>query len=312
MDKQPGAFICLGTIGKRCGVDLLWLENADCGAHEICKNRTKGDACVCDPKQGFEGEQGHCTEIDECEAQPCQNGGICKDKLLGFECTCAPGYAGEVCSENIDECSPEPCVHGVCEDGVNMFTCDCTGTGYDGALCDTVVTECGPNAFCNTSEWRDIYPCADLSTDGGDPAGYTCRGQFADWPLADPDNRFILSSEVVVDQKTGFEWQRVLELSVHTWEEAKTYCLSLLLVGGGWRLPTKAELESIADITVYDPAIDTAAFPDTPSEFFWSSSPYVLGTGCINPPECAWGLSFGNGGTSFRANVSMNLVRCVR
>lgn len=36
------------------------------------------------------------TNIDECESQPCQNGGHCVDLVDGFLCQCLPGYSGKV------------------------------------------------------------------------------------------------------------------------------------------------------------------------------------------------------------------------
>ena len=37
------------------------------------------------------------SDINECESSPCQNGGACTDKVNGYECTCAAGYAGADC-----------------------------------------------------------------------------------------------------------------------------------------------------------------------------------------------------------------------
>lgn len=39
-----------------------------------------------------------------------------------------------------------------------------------------------------------------------------------------------------------------------------------------WRVPNKNELESIVKIDSSSPAIDTTAFPGTPSDWFWSST----------------------------------------
>jgi len=44
-------------------------------------------------------------------------------------------------------------------------------------------------------------------------------------------------------------------------------------LGEGWRLPTRQELESILDLSRHDPAIDTSIFPDTKSDWYWSSTP---------------------------------------
>ena len=40
-----------------------------------------------------------CTliEVDECESQPCQNGGDCTNKVGFFECNCTAGYEGVQC-----------------------------------------------------------------------------------------------------------------------------------------------------------------------------------------------------------------------
>ena len=34
------------------------------------------------------------VNIDECESEPCQNGGICEDQINGYACICAAGFAG--------------------------------------------------------------------------------------------------------------------------------------------------------------------------------------------------------------------------
>ena len=37
------------------------------------------------------------SDIDDCVSAPCKNGGICKDGLNAFNCTCQPGYLGSTC-----------------------------------------------------------------------------------------------------------------------------------------------------------------------------------------------------------------------
>jgi Protein of unknown function (DUF1566). len=94
-----------------------------------------------------------------------------------------------------------------------------------------------------------------------------------------------------------------------TWAEAQAYCAALSLGGlSGWRLPTYKELSSIVDFAVAypGPTINQAAFPSTPSEGFWTSSPYAHRSGN------AWGVSF-NFGIADWSLVSLNKrVRCVR
>ena len=37
------------------------------------------------------------TDIDECESNPCQNGGACTDAVNAFTCACMAGYEGTEC-----------------------------------------------------------------------------------------------------------------------------------------------------------------------------------------------------------------------
>ena len=36
-------------------------------------------------------------DINECDSDPCKNGGTCTDLINGFECLCAVGYTGYNC-----------------------------------------------------------------------------------------------------------------------------------------------------------------------------------------------------------------------
>lgn len=50
------------------------------------------------------------TEINECESNPCRNGGTCFDRFNMFVCECPPGYSGPICDMNVclSHCSPKP------------------------------------------------------------------------------------------------------------------------------------------------------------------------------------------------------------
>ena len=36
-------------------------------------------------------------DVDECESNPCKNGGICEDGTNSYTCICLPGYTGHDC-----------------------------------------------------------------------------------------------------------------------------------------------------------------------------------------------------------------------
>ena len=57
-----------------------------------------------------------------------------------------------------------------------------------------------------------------------------------------------------------------------------------------WRMPEDVELQSIVHYGRINKAIDTAWFPNTPSNLFWSSSPYAN-----YAAFAAWAVNFSNG-----------------
>ncbi|MBI5548584.1 MAG: DUF1566 domain-containing protein [Deltaproteobacteria bacterium] len=123
-----------------------------------------------------------------------------------------------------------------------------------------------------------------------------------------PQGRFTVSAtgETVKDEVTGLVWQRAVSAGSYTWAAAESYCQSLNLGGWstGWRPPSAKELVSIVDYRSHGPAIDTAVFPGTPSEAFWSSG---------NNPNIGsgrWIVEFDRGATH-NNNLPVR-VRCVR
>ena len=44
------------------------------------------------------------TDIDECNPDPCENGGSCTDDVNGYTCDCADGYTGHDCEIGIFKC----------------------------------------------------------------------------------------------------------------------------------------------------------------------------------------------------------------
>jgi hypothetical protein len=110
----------------------------------------------------------------------------------------------------------------------------------------------------------------------------------------------------VTDNTTGLMWQQG-EPGSMAWQAALNYCENLELpLGSGqhdWRLPNIKELESITDDTKYNPAIDTAFFPNAYAFHYWSSTnryPYALP------------VSFGVGYVADCMKDTTMYVRCVR
>lgn len=41
-----------------------------------------------------------CAAEHACLSDPCHNGGSCLETSTGFECVCAPGWAGPTCTDS--------------------------------------------------------------------------------------------------------------------------------------------------------------------------------------------------------------------
>jgi hypothetical protein len=147
--------------------------------------------------------------------------------------------------------------------------------------------------------------------------------ETATWPAISaaapiPDSAYDFSSTPgeVLDKQTCLVWKRYPSpmgdsgtgnFEWYDWESAKRACQGL---GIGWRLPTKAELDSIVDhYKDYDhgnfssPTINTKAFPYGVASWFWTASEYESGS--------VWLVYFTDGHSSW-GNQGGSLVRCVR
>lgn len=110
------------------------------------------------------------------------------------------------------------------------------------------------------------------------------------------------SEPTVRSVKVGdLEWQADVPDQKMTWAEAKEYAASL---GDGWRLPTRTELLTLVDDTKHNPAC--SAFPDCPSECFWTSTPWA------GSSSYAWSVLFDFGFSTDYLVVFSARVRCVR
>ena len=74
-----------------------------------------------------------------------------------------------------------------------------------------------------------------------------------------------------------------------------------------WRLPNRNELESLVKIDALNPAIDTTAFPSTPTNPTWTSTTDAA------TRSFAWNVNFNNGGVvPVGKNTNTHFVRLVR
>lgn len=206
------------------------------------------------------------------------------------------------------------------------FVCDDLGTVVNNIPAEEAPQHCGA---CGHSCDRD-----DTCIEGECAA----NRNFALWPIPKlpfAEDQYEVTDDTVLDRTTNLEWQRHVEDRVPD-DWAVHYCGTLELEGGGWRLPTRMELTTIVDYTRRLPAIDTTAFPHTPSAPFkfydegtlWDSGeiqtcrdelqsfgfPY-----CSRPPSRVSQIDFSEGTRDYVLddgsvnNYGMDdFVRCVR
>lgn len=80
-----------------------------------------------------------------------------------------------------------------------------------------------------------------------------------------------------------------------------------------WRLPTIGELQSIVDYGRYDPAIDSAYFPNTVDNLYWSSSPVgIFPDSMLQYTTHVKGVWFDVGSVGVETSAMIRSVRLVR
>jgi hypothetical protein len=81
----------------------------------------------------------------------------------------------------------------------------------------------------------------------------------------------------VTDDVTGLVWQQDGAYMASSWSDAISYCNSLALDGGGWRLPNYRELTSVVDLGRRNPSINPI-FTHMSNAYYWTSSTYLEDT----------------------------------
>jgi hypothetical protein len=139
--------------------------------------------------------------------------------------------------------------------------------------------------------------------------------RWATWPmpnfaasgLPNPASYDVSVAGTVLDRITGLMWQRRVGNDKSTFDQAVAKCNDLTLAGyHDWRLPSRIELVSILDTSRTEPSIDLSYFPNTASDWFWSSSP------AVDEPSAAWYVYFYFGYPKTDDRRSRFSVRCVR
>jgi hypothetical protein len=202
------------------------------------------------------------------------------------------------------------CVAGICvSPGCGDATCNVPSPHFP--LADTNQRSCADTSglmTCPTNPSADFY---GQDAQYGWDATHDQSGRYTRTMPVDTE-------PVVQDNVTGLVWQGCIarlsgascasgNATGYKWSDALAYCDDLDWGGHtDWRLPDAYELPSIVDSGRMKPATDLAAFPETSSADFWSSSSYASNV------SNAWFFSFEHGGGGYGAKTNSYRVRCVR
>lgn len=143
--------------------------------------------------------------------------------------------------------------------------------------------------------------------DTGQTQSYTdVFGEDSDY-LINPPSYTDNHDGTVTDNVTGLMWQQTDDDYFLNWYVAVSYCQYLTLAGyRDWRLPSKKELVSIVNYSLYYPAIDETYFPETNTSIYWTSTTFAHYAGS------AWYVFFGDGSVNTVEKSYNTLTRCVR
>ncbi len=129
-------------------------------------------------------------------------------------------------------------------------------------------------------------------------------------PDASPPPRFIDNGDgTVTDTKLGLMWtQATLSDANVSQHEADRICAACRIGGHeDWRLPDVEELFLLADRTRRRPAIDTAFFPQTHNDWYWTRTLLAAA------PSAAWIVNFYFGlSLNYSRDISTAFVRACR
>jgi hypothetical protein len=132
----------------------------------------------------------------------------------------------------------------------------------------------------------------------GGAGGGTCTG----WVVNEAEG-------TALDQGTGLTWQLGQAPQPLDWQDAQTYCKGLSLDGGGWSLPTEAQLSTLL-LNEADPTSECfllgCVFGQSSCQLYWSSTELTGSNG--NPSFVNFEVGYGD----MYAPSTPSSVKCVR
>lgn len=187
-DTSSGGMAMGGSGGGMMPLPGSPCEDMECPTLALCDDSGDEPVCVC--PEGFEGED--CSDVNECTTlDACPVGTVCENTYGAFLCRCPAGQTttGDGCTDVL-ECDQNPCDdNAACTEGENTFTCSCnsgfTGNGhYCSDIDSCAANPCGENGTCINTASGYACQCDPGYSTASDCASATCETlTFADAAL---------------------------------------------------------------------------------------------------------------------------------
>ena len=299
-------------------------------AHEICNDADDDCDSVID------NDVVDCLDDEMCYGGECTelgSGDYCDPCEYDYEC------AGAVCGEWVDSgatwCSAACSGDRDCPDGHDCHGAICTPErprrecsgesvwAWDYCGNQAVEVEvCSEGSICEGTECLCViveYACCGVHVCSTDSCGVSASAELCEASLPCDGGRCgsrweDIGDGVVLDQSTGFQWQKSAPNSRFSFEAATSYCSGLSLGGSAsWRVPEFSELlELLLSTPIGGCHIDPVfSGPCDSGEWdgYWTNSFNACSPDpCVSEVNFSLGRTYGYSGEVLTDN---NPVRCI-